>query len=104
MSSANLNSYMKEHLKRQPRTLSMSQIEELIEYDAWLESRSPTLRAPDKDDTTKSPLQTCSWTRIDDEESSSYDTACGSAYYFIDGDLDENEVVFCFHCGKPISS
>ena len=46
MSSANLNSYMKEHLKRQPRTLSMSQIEELIEYDAWLESRSPTLRAP----------------------------------------------------------
>ena len=57
MSSANLNSYMKEYLKRQPRTLSMSQIEELIEYDAWLESRSPTLRAPDNPDTTEALIE-----------------------------------------------
>jgi len=37
MSSANLNRYIKEYLKRQPKTLSMSQIEELVEYDAWLD-------------------------------------------------------------------
>lgn len=40
MSSANLNRYIKEYLKRQPKTLSMSQIEELIEYDAWLDTQS----------------------------------------------------------------
>ena len=40
MSSANLNRYIKEYLKRQPKTLSMSQIEELIEYDAWLDAQS----------------------------------------------------------------
>lgn len=48
MSSADLNRYIKEHLKRQPKTLSMSQIEELIEYDAWLdEQRGLTQRALD---------------------------------------------------------
>lgn len=48
MSSANLNRYIKEYLKRQPKTLSMSQIEELIEYDAWLDTQSGiTKRAAD---------------------------------------------------------
>ena len=49
MSSADLNRYIKEHLKRQPKTLSMSQIEELVEYDAWLdEQRGLTQRAADE--------------------------------------------------------
>lgn len=39
MTSANLNRYIKEYLKRQPKTLSMSQIEELVEYDAWLDAQ-----------------------------------------------------------------
>ncbi len=39
MSSATLNRYIKEHLRKQPRTLSMSQMEELIEYDAWLDTQ-----------------------------------------------------------------
>jgi len=48
MSSADLNRYIKEHLKRQPKTLSMSQIEELVEYDAWLdEQRGLKKCAPD---------------------------------------------------------
>ena len=48
MSSQNLHRYMKEYLKFQPKTLSYSQIEELIEYDAWLESQSGlTPRAAD---------------------------------------------------------
>jgi hypothetical protein len=68
------------------------------------QSRAAQLLREAETDTPKSPVQTCNWTRNDDEESSSYDTACGSAYFFIDGDLDENEVKFCFHCGKPIST
>ena len=48
MTSANLNRYIKEYLKRQPKTLSMSQIEELVEYDAWLDTQSGlTPRAAD---------------------------------------------------------
>ena len=39
MASKDLNRYIKEHLKRQPKTLSMSQIEELVEYDAWLDEQ-----------------------------------------------------------------
>lgn len=55
MSSQNLHRYMKEYLKFQPKTLSYSQIEELIEYDAWLESQSGlTPRAADL------PVCTCS--------------------------------------------
>lgn len=76
--------------------------------DLWREVQqlraAQLLRESVKDDTPKSALQTCSWTRNDDEESSSYDTECGSGYFFIDGDLYENEVKFCFHCGKPISA
>lgn len=45
MSTKDLNSYIKEYLRRQPRSLSMSQMEELIEYDAWLDARRPTMRA-----------------------------------------------------------
>lgn len=48
MASKDLNRYIKEYLKRQPLTLSMSQMEELIEYDAWLdEQRGTTTRAVD---------------------------------------------------------
>lgn len=48
MTSANLNRYIKEYLKRQPKILSMSQIEELVEYDAWLDTQSGlTQHAPD---------------------------------------------------------
>jgi len=43
---------MKEYLKKQPRSLSMSQMEELIEYDAWLDTRGLTLRAADTQATT----------------------------------------------------
>ena len=42
MSTKDLNRYIKEYLKRQPRTLSMSQMEELIEYDAWLDEQRGT--------------------------------------------------------------
>ncbi len=53
MSSNNLNRYIKEVLKLEPRTLSISQMEILIEYDAWLDSAAELLRAPAE------PEQTC---------------------------------------------
>lgn len=48
MASKDLNRYIKEVLKFEPRTLSMAQMEILIEYDAWLdEQRGLTPRAVD---------------------------------------------------------
>jgi hypothetical protein len=48
MASKDLNRYIKEVLKFEPRILSMAQMEILIEYDAWLdEQRGLTQRVPD---------------------------------------------------------
>lgn len=41
--------------------------------------------------------RTCTWTY--EAEESMYETACGQAFTFNDGDAEQNGVVFCYHCG-----
>ena len=45
--------------------------------------------------------ETCAWTPMDDD-TGSWDSACGQAWSFIDGTPAENNVRFCHGCGKPV--
>lgn len=46
----------------------------------------------------------CTWKSWDKITygSGTYDTACGNAQYFNDGDINENSYRFCPYCGKKI--
>lgn len=43
----------------------------------------------------------CEWKYVGDEFCY-YDTACGSSYQLMEGDLEDNQHKFCPYCGKKI--
>lgn len=50
--------------------------------------------------TADTPRPTCAWTY--DDSTSSWDSACGEKWQFIDGGPEENGVKFCHGCGRPV--
>lgn len=45
----------------------------------------------------------CRWTPMDDEfNPGSYDTSCGRSWSFAEGGIKENDMTFCFGCGKTV--
>ena len=43
----------------------------------------------------------CAWTRMDDE-SDSWDTACGNAFTIIAGTPHDNAMHYCCYCGGKL--
>jgi hypothetical protein len=48
----------------------------------------------------ESKTQTCEWRY--DEYSCDYDTDCGNTFVMIDGTPQDNGMIYCAYCGKPI--
>ena len=46
--------------------------------------------------------KTCTWKYECPYEIGYYDTECGTAYYFEEGTIEENDYRFCPYCGKRI--
>ena len=49
--------------------------------------------------------ETCTWTEQDDKDMpGTYASSCGEMWSFIDGDVKENRVTYCHHCGGKVVS
>jgi hypothetical protein len=44
--------------------------------------------------------KTCEWAYSEDEDA--WTTGCGEMFTIYEGTPAENNMLFCFHCGKPL--
>lgn len=44
----------------------------------------------------------CHWTPMNPDEGGSWETQCGNAFLFIDGDPTDNKMNFCPYCGGAL--
>lgn len=44
----------------------------------------------------------CKWKRVDDQDSSEYNAACGLCFIVYEGGLEDNQMVYCPGCGRKI--
>ena len=53
---------------------------------------------------TPQPAKSCKWLESDPwgEMPNTYESSCGEAWSFIEGDAVENGIKFCHGCGKPV--
>ena len=50
-------------------------------------------------------LPVCEWREDgDDYDSEQWETTCGEAFCFIDGDPVTNNIRYCCYCGKPVKA
>lgn len=47
-------------------------------------------------------IPTCEWKLVTVGDDEFYATECGSSWSFLEGDCEDNQVNYCFHCGKKI--
>ena len=49
-------------------------------------------------------VKKCQWKRWTPDDFNTWDTSCGEAHCFIEGDIAENKYKFCPYCGDEIES
>ncbi len=66
-------------------------------YDSWLKEFYSAVDSGDLDYT-----ETCKWEFDSEDGDVIYQTECGNVHQFTEGNIKDNDHVYCAYCGKPI--
>jgi len=86
-------------LNNQPRHRQFATATDAIKYAERLKVRYVSLKLAELRQKAEPEVETCAW---ENDGEGNYTTACGKIFQIIADTPEENEMVYCPFCGKPI--